>query len=82
MTLTIAAMPAYNESKSIANIILGCRKYVDKVVVIDDGSQDNTAELAESLGAYVVRHETNKGYGAALKNCFETARRSMHKQWS
>jgi dolichol-phosphate mannosyltransferase len=75
MTLTIAAMPAYNEANRIANVILGCRKYVDKVVVVDDGSCDNTAELAESLGAYVVRHETNKGYGAALKNCFETARK-------
>lgn len=75
MTLTIAAMPAYNESNSIANIILGCRKYVDEVVVVDDGSSDNTAKIAESLGAYVVRHETNKGYGAALKNCFEIARK-------
>ncbi|AKB43074.1 glycosyltransferase family 2 protein [Methanosarcina vacuolata] len=75
MTLTIAAMPAYNESNSIANIILECRKYVDEVVVVDDGSSDNTADIAESLGAYVVRHETNKGYGAALKNCFETARK-------
>lgn len=75
MTLTIAAMPAYNESKSIVNVILGCKKYVDKIVVVDDGSSDNTAELAESLGAYVIRHETNKGYGTALKNCFETARK-------
>jgi glycosyltransferase involved in cell wall biosynthesis len=75
MTLTIAAMPAHNEANTIANVILGCQKYVDKIVVVDDGSYDNTAELAESLGAYVVRHETNKGYGAALKNCFETARK-------
>jgi glycosyltransferase involved in cell wall biosynthesis len=75
MSLIIAAMPAYNEANRIANVILGCRKHVDKVVVIDDGSYDNTAELAESLGAYVVRHETNKGYGAALKNCFEAARK-------
>ena len=75
MSLIIAAMPAYNESQSITDVILGCKKYVDKVVVIDDGSQDNTAELAESLGAHVVRHETNKGYGVAIKNCFETARR-------
>ncbi len=75
MTLTIAAMPAYNEAHAIADVILGCKRYVDKVVVVDDGSSDNTAEVAESLGAYVVRHVTNKGYGAALKNCFETARK-------
>jgi glycosyltransferase involved in cell wall biosynthesis len=44
------------------------------VVVVDDGSTDNTVDIAESLGAYVIRHEVNKGYGAALRNCFETAR--------
>ena len=75
MPLTIAAMPAYNEAHAISNVILGCKKYVDKVIVIDDGSSDNTSEIAETVGAYVVRHESNKGYGAALKNCFETARR-------
>jgi glycosyltransferase involved in cell wall biosynthesis len=74
MTFKIAAMPAYNEAHAIAEVIKGCKKYVDKVVVVDDGSTDDTVDIAESLGAYVVRHETNKGYGAALKNCFETAR--------
>ncbi|MDD4498018.1 MAG: glycosyltransferase family 2 protein [Methanosarcinaceae archaeon] len=74
MTLIIAAMPAYNEASAISYVIKGCQKYVDKVVVVDDGSSDNTAEVAESLGAYVIRHGVNKGYGAALRNCFETAR--------
>jgi len=73
MTLTIAAMPAYNEAHNIADVIQGCKKYVDKVVVVDDGSTDNTAEVAESFGAHVVRHVTNKGYGAALQSCFTTA---------
>ena len=67
-------MPAYNEAHVIAEVIKGCKKYVDRVVVVDDGSTDNTLDIAESLGAYVVRHETNIGYGAALRNCFETAR--------
>jgi dolichol-phosphate mannosyltransferase len=67
-------MPAYNESHVIAEVIKGCKKYVDKVVVVDDGSSDNTAEIAESLGGYVVRHDVNKGYGAALKSCFKSAR--------
>jgi len=74
MSFTIAAMPAYNEERSIAKMVLGCKKYVDRVVVVDDGSSDATAEIAEALGAYVVRHEKNGGYGAALRSCFETAR--------
>ena len=74
MAITIAAMPAYNEAHVIAEVIQGCKKYVDKVVVVDDGSTDNTVAVAESFGAYVVRHEINRGYGAALRNCFETAR--------
>lgn len=73
-TLTIAAMPAYNEERSIAKMILRCRKYVDKVVVVDDGSTDATSEIADALGAYVVSHEKNGGYGAALRSCFKAAR--------
>lgn len=67
-------MPAYNEERSIAKMVLGCKKQVDHVVVVDDGSSDATAEIASALGAYVVRHEKNSGYGAALRTCFETAR--------
>jgi len=67
-------MPAYNEERSIAKMVLGCKKHVDKVVDVDDGSSDATAEIASALGAYVIRHEKNSGYGAALRTCFETAR--------
>jgi glycosyltransferase involved in cell wall biosynthesis len=67
-------MPAYNEERSIVRMVLGCQKYVDRVIVVDDGSSDATAELAGSAGAHVVRHEWNAGYGAALRTCFETAR--------
>lgn len=74
MSLTIAAMLAYNEERSIAKKVLGCKKYVDRVVVIDDGSSDATAEIAAALGAEVVRHEKNVGHGATLRSCFETAR--------
>lgn len=55
-------------------MVLGCKKYVDHVVVVDDGSSDATAEIASAIGAYVIRHEKNGGYGAALRTCFETAR--------
>jgi glycosyltransferase involved in cell wall biosynthesis len=74
MSLTIAAMPAYNEERSIARMVQGAKKHVDRVVVVDDGSSDRTAEIAESAGAYVVIHEQNGGYGAALQTCFEVAR--------
>lgn len=47
MALTIAAMPAYNESHIIEEVITGCKKYVDKVIVVDDGSSDRTIEIAE-----------------------------------
>jgi len=67
-------MPAYNEERSIAKMVQGCQKYVDRVVVVDDGRSDATADLAACTGAHVIRHEWNAGYGAALRTCFETAR--------
>jgi len=70
----IACVPAYNEEKTIAKIVLLAQKHVDTVVVVDDGSEDLTGEIAKRLGAYVVRHDTRKGYGAAIQTCFKTAR--------
>ena len=57
MTIIIAAMPAHNEEGAIAKVVLGAKKHVDSVVVVDDGSTDSTAEIAEALGAMVVRHK-------------------------
>lgn len=68
--LVIACIPAYNEEKTIAKVVLQVKKYVDKVVVCDDGSTDITSEIAESLGVIVVRHERNLGKGAALRSSF------------
>ena len=64
----IACIPAYNEEKTIAKVILQTRKYVDKIIVCDDGSQDITGEIAEALGAIVIRHKENMGKGMALKS--------------
>ena len=72
--LIIAAMPAYNEESTIAKVILKVRKYVKHVIVVDDGSNDATAEIAEALGAIVIRHPENRGYGSALQTIFKTAR--------
>jgi glycosyltransferase involved in cell wall biosynthesis len=49
--LIIACIPAYNEEKTIARVIIKTQKYVDKVIVCDDGSKDMTSEIAERLGA-------------------------------
>ena len=67
-------IPAYNEEKTIARVVLGAQKHADIVIVCDDGSTDLTAEIAERLGAVVVRHEKNLGYGAALQSLFKRAK--------
>lgn len=65
-----AILPAYNEEVSIGSIVLRTLKYADRVIVIDDGSMDRTAEVAALAGAQVLRHEMNLGKGAALKTGF------------
>jgi len=70
----VACIPAYNEEKTIAKIVLKAQKIVDKVIVCDDGSDDMTGEIAERLGAEVLRHERNLGYGASLRSLFDKAR--------
>ena len=64
----VVGVPAFNEEKTIAKVVVEAQKYADKVVVCDDGSTDMTAEIAECLGADVVRHERNLGYGAAISS--------------
>jgi len=71
--MIVACIPAYNEEKTIAKVIIGAQKYVNRVIVGDDGSDDMTAEIAESLGAIVVRHEDNLGKGAILRSLFEAS---------
>ena len=61
-------IPAYNTEKTIGNVVKRTKKYVDKVIVVDDGSSDNTYEEAKNAGAdYVLRHRINRGVGAATK---------------
>ncbi len=72
--LVVVGIPAFNEEKTIAHVVLGAQKHTDAVVVCDDGSTDLTGEIARRLGAVVIRHERNLGYGAALQSLFEWAR--------
>jgi glycosyltransferase involved in cell wall biosynthesis len=62
----IALIPAFNEAAHIAAVVTKARPHVDKIIVIDDGSKDQTAQAAESAGAAVVRHDVNRGKGAAM----------------
>ncbi len=64
---TVVGIPAYNEENTIASIVLKAKRYTDEVIVVDDGSSDETAELAEEAGAKVIKHGKNKGYGASLR---------------
>jgi len=66
MTYTIALIPAHNEALTVRGVVDGTIPHVDAVIVIDDGSTDDTARLLEGSGAHVVRHETNLGKGDRL----------------
>ena len=72
----IACIPAYNEEKNIAGIIIKTKEFVDQVFVCDDGSNDLTSEIASGLGAVVFRHDNNLGYGSALRTLFSNALKS------
>lgn len=71
-----AIIPAYNEQVSIGSIVLKTKTFVDRVIVVDDGSIDRTAEIALLAGAEVITHKINMGKGRALKTGFEAVKNS------
>jgi glycosyltransferase involved in cell wall biosynthesis len=72
--LKFACIPAYNEENSIAEVVTKSLSHVDRVVVCDDGSTDDTAKVAREAGATVIT-QTNQGYGAAISSLFDFARK-------
>ena len=71
---TLACIPAYNEENNIKKTIRDVAKFVDQIIVYDDGSNDNTVSEAENAGAYVIKNQNNLGKGAALKELFKFAK--------
>lgn len=70
----VAIVPAYNEEKRVGSVVRSLLDYVDEVVVVDDGSKDNTSRVARDAGATVFRHKINMGQGASIETGHEYAR--------
>ena len=70
----IIGIPAFNEEKNIASIITKLMNITDSIIVCNDGSSDLTSEIAEKMGAVVINHEKNLGYGAAIRSIFLKAK--------
>jgi len=70
----IVIIPAYNEARFIGSVVLGAKRYASAVIVVDDGSADMTADIAEAAGAMVLRHPVNQGKAAALNTGFRYAK--------
>jgi glycosyltransferase involved in cell wall biosynthesis len=72
----IALIPAYNEAERIGDVVRLAGRHVDEVVVVDDGSVDDTAAVAERAGATILRHQENRGKGAAIATALDYFGRS------
>ena len=72
----VVVMPAYNAEKTLRQTYAEVpREFVDEVILVDDGSHDQTAEIARSLGIHTFVHAKNRGYGGNQKTCYTEALR-------
>ncbi len=71
----VVLIPAYNEERFIGSLVIQARQYAATVIVVDDGSKDDTALIAREAGAELVQHETNRGKASALNSGFFYIRR-------
>ena len=70
----VVGIPAYNEEQYISEVVRKAKRFTDEVIVIDDGSTDDTAQLAEAAGGLVIKHKVRRGAGGATKSCFEAVK--------
>jgi glycosyltransferase involved in cell wall biosynthesis len=70
---TLAVIPCCNEEATIGSVVLKTKRFVNQVLVVDDGSSDETKKIAEEAGAIVISHKKNRGKGAAIRTGFQYA---------
>ena len=70
----VAVIPAYNEGTRVANVVQSAKEYVHDIIIIDDGSSDDTVDAARKSGAIVLQHIENCGAGAATMTGIDAAR--------
>ncbi|OPY23368.1 MAG: Glycosyl transferase family 2 [Methanobacterium sp. PtaU1.Bin097] len=76
MTHITAIVPTHNEEISIGSVLISTSKFVDRIIVDDDGSTDDTVEISEKPGAEIIKHSQNMDKGAALKTGFNAIKKT------